>query len=317
MNTYTLIRYFDCKMTPEEEAQVRAWLIDDPTGVNAEKYRSVHMTYMAQKLFLEDPLIAKPKGRNRLKSALVSCAKIAAIITIIVASGIWSNFITVERLAKQMETITVPAGERLQMTLKDGTEIWLNSGTQVEIPVVFSHKGRNIRLVEGEVLMDVAKDASKPFVVETWAGNIEVLGTRFNVAADKEEQVFTTALLEGSVKITCNVNPENEYILEPNDIATMVEGSLNVGRVKNVSAVESWTSGLIDVTDIPFDELMKKFEKAYDVRIFIDREELPVVTYTRGKIRVSDGIDHALSVLQLAADFSYSVDRVTGTVIIK
>ena len=205
----------------------------------------------------------------------------------------------------------------MQITLSDGTQMWMNSGTQVEVPVVFSRKCRELKLLEGEILLDVSKDASRSFIVDTWAGKVEVMGTRFDVLADRDENLFSTALLEGKVQVTSKIDPDDKCILNPNDIATMVDGTLNVRRVKDVSAIDSWSIGLIDVTDVPFDILMKKFEKAFDVRIFIDRQDLPVVTYTRGKIRVSDGIVHALSVLQLASDFSYSFDRVTNTVIIR
>ena len=62
---------------------------------------------------------------------------------------------------------------------------------------------------------------------------------------------------------------------------------------------------------------MRRFSKAFDVNIEIAREELPVVTYTRGKIRVSEGLEHALSVLRLASDFSYEIDRESGKVTIR
>lgn len=316
MDTYTLLKYFDCKLTREEEAAVAEWLLNDPEGENADKYKSAHMMYMAQKLYLEDSEQER-KTMSWLRPLLKSVAKVAAVVAVAVTAGLWSRNRILDNLSEQMETVSVPAGERVQMTLADGTEIWINSGTEVEIPVVFSRDSRDIRLVDGEILLTVARDEDRPFIVDTWAGKVEVLGTRFDVKVDESRDMFSTALLEGSVKITSKLDSDDECILEPNDIATMVNGVLNVGQVKDVSSVDSWSSGLIDVTDVTFDELMREFEKAYDVRIFIDRAELPVVTYTRGKIRVSDGIDHALSVLQLASDFSYTFDRVTNTVIIR
>lgn len=316
MDTYTLLKYFDCKLTQEEEASVAEWLLNDPEGENADKYKSVHMMYMAQKLYLEDT-VQERIGRPWIRPFLKSVANVAAVVMIAVITGFWSRNRILDNLSEQMETICVPAGERVQMMLADGTEMWINSGTEVEIPVVFSRDSRDIRLVDGEILLTVVRDEDRPFIVDTWAGKVEVLGTRFDVNVDESREIFSTALLEGSVKITSKLDSNDECILEPNDIATMVNGVLNVGQVKDVSAIDSWSIGLIDVTDVTFDELMREFEKAFDVRIFIDRTELPVVTYTRGKIRVSDGIDHALSVLQLASDFSYTFDRVTDTVIIR
>lgn len=88
-------------------------------------------------------------------------------------------------------------------------------------------------------------------------------------------------------------------------------------KIGDISTVGCWNEGVIDVSSMPFDELMRKFEKAYNVNIEILRDSLPVVTYTRGKIRVTDGIEHAMSVLRLASDFEYEYDIETATVYVR
>lgn len=90
-----------------------------------------------------------------------------------------------------------------------------------------------------------------------------------------------------------------------------------VEYIESPDAVECWTNGLIDIAGIPFDQLMRKFELAYDVHIVIERENLPEIRYTRGKVRVSDGIGHALSMLALVSDFTYEFDRQNGTIVIR
>lgn len=90
-----------------------------------------------------------------------------------------------------------------------------------------------------------------------------------------------------------------------------------VEHIDGPDAVECWTNGLIDITDIPFDQLMRKFELAYDVNIVIERDSLSQIRYTRGKVRISDGIDHALSMLALAADFTYEYDRHAGEIVVR
>lgn len=90
-----------------------------------------------------------------------------------------------------------------------------------------------------------------------------------------------------------------------------------VEHIDDPEAVECWTNGLIDITDIPFDQLMRKFELAYDVNIVIERDSLPQIRYTRGKVRISDGIDHTLSMLALAADFTYEYDRHAGEIVVR
>ena len=75
--------------------------------------------------------------------------------------------------------------------------------------------------------------------------------------------------------------------------------------------------GLIDIANISFQDLMYEFEKSFDVEVVISREKLPELTFTRGKIRVSDGVESALKLLKLSADFDYDIDRNTGTIYIR
>jgi transmembrane sensor len=77
-----------------------------------------------------------------------------------------------------------------------------------------------------------------------------------------------------------------------------------------------WTEGLINISGLPFDELMEKFERAFDVKIDISLEKLPNIRNVSGKIRVNDGIDKALHILQYTADFSYKKNSETNVVTI-
>ena len=124
-------------------------------------------------------------------------------------------------------------------------------------------------------------------------------------------------LLRGSIKAENTILPGEEVLMRPNQRISLKDNHFAMNNVENESAVDCWTEGLIDVTDVSFDELMRKFEKAFNIRIVIDREELPVISYTRGKVRVSDGIDHAMEVLELASDFSYTRNYETNTLVIK
>ena len=77
------------------------------------------------------------------------------------------------------------------------------------------------------------------------------------------------------------------------------------GRRLNLNAIGSmddylWTEGMISIKGLSFGELMHKFEKSFGVKIRIDRARMPEVDYNHGKIRISDGIEHALCILQRA-----------------
>lgn len=261
--------------------------------------------------------VAVARRTSGWKNFAVRMLKAAVVVGVAFGAAMWSKVSVMDNLSEKTEILRVPAGDKMDMILADGTHIWMNSGTEVEIPVVFSRKYRSIKLNEGEVLLDVAKDEKKPFLVDTWAGEIAVLGTKFEVTANESEEDFSASLLRGSVRVTNKMNPDEVYVLSPNSRVSFENGSLKLEQIKDASVVGCWSTGMIDVSSLPFDELMKRFERAYDVNILIEKKELPVITYTRGKVHISDGIEHALSVLQLVSDFTYVYDRETNTIVIR
>lgn len=323
MDLYLLIRYFACRTTPQEENLVRTWLLEDKDGSRANLFKEAHLMFEGMVLYTEDAklLSARTQERAGLRPAWkrvgIAILRAAVVVAVAFGAAFWGKRATIDTLASNFETIRVPAGERMDIVLADGTHLWMNSGTEVELPVIFSRKNRNIKVNEGEVLLDVAKDERKPFYVETWAGKVKVIGTRFEVTADSDDNEFTASLIRGSIEVTSASAPSQSRILMPGEIARYENGSIVVNQIKDVSTVGCWSEGIIDVSSIPFDALMEKFEKAFNVKIEIERESLPVITYTRGKIRVTDGIEHALFVLQLASNFEYEYDIETATIYIR
>ena len=103
-------------------------------------------------------------------------------------------------------TLSTPIGGQYQVTLVDGTTVWLNAGSSVRYPTVFAGAERKVEIT-GEAYFEVAKDKHKPFKVAVKlasgeGGEVEVLGTHFNVNAYDDEATIRTTLLEGSVKVT-------------------------------------------------------------------------------------------------------------------
>ena len=229
----------------------------------------------------------------------------AAVVALLLGVGYSTYVYTFDRVADQFVALDVPAGQRIEVTLSDGTRVWLNSGSRLEYPSVFGRHRREVKLT-GEAMFEVTHDAGHPFVVKTFASNVEVLGTKFNVEAEAETGSFSTTLLEGRVQLTDPATRQT-IILEPNDEARLTEGRISVVRNADLDVV-CWTEGLISIRGLSFEELMRKFEKAYNVRIDIRRREMPVIGFKSGKIRISDGVDHALRVLQHNSDFRFEHD---------
>lgn len=318
INTLLLLRYLRCSASAEEEKMVRDWLADDPDGSHARKYRDAHYIFEGMSVHGRSSRAEAQTGRAAADRSLVrifsGCAAAVAAVALMMAATVkYVKNSTLDMVAEKMERVFVPSGRTMELTLEDGTRMWLNSGTEVEYPAVFGRKSRNVKLLKGEALFDVARDEDKPFTVTTFASDIKVLGTKFDVMADEDASLFRTSLLRGSVSVSSRLGNQ-DIVLKPEQTADMRNGHLVVSEMSDPVSAICWKDGLVNLTDVPFDQLMKRFENVYDINIVIDRKELPSIRYSRGKVRVSDGIDHAMEMLSKASDFKWTHDRNTNTI---
>ena len=218
-------------------------------------------------------------------------------------------------LATTMNTIIVPAGKSMDYILADGTLIKLNSGARLQYPMVFAKDRREVRL-EGEAYFDVAHNDRQPFVVRTFASDITVLGTEFNVNADKDAGMFSAALIEGSISLSNHQNPGEQIVMHPNETVSLERGHLILKEYEAAKDI-LWTEGILDISGLDFSELMRKLEMAFGIRIVVERDMPSGQVFANAKLRISDGVDKAFEVIGNGADFTYHKDYNTGTIFIR
>ncbi len=321
IDTLTLLRYFEGKSTPQEEIEIDKWLAGDGDGSRTKKFQDARFIFEGMTLYGNEPSVVNASAGSR-RSGFVSrviryCVAAAVVAFMIIGTATVVRNNTIDEIAENIKTVYVPSGKTMELTLEDGSRLWLNSGTKIEYPSVFGRKSRNIKLLRGEVLFNVTKDEDRPFTVSTFASDVKVLGTEFDVLADEEDGLFRTSLIKGSVSVNSNLDRSVHLVLKPSQEVCLTDGKLVVSEISDIASVACWTDGLINLADIEFDKLMQRFEKAYDVKIEIDRTELPVIRYSRGKVRVSDGVDHALEMLSKASDFTWSHNKNTNVITIR
>lgn len=309
----TLIRFQKCETTPEEEVAILDWLDADPE--NQRQLDSLDFQFNAAVLHMEQPQSEDQSSRriNPFRAFIYAGVAAAIALFLAVGNGWYQARQTRLDLESLNTTINVPIGQRIEVTLQDGTRVCLNAGSSLEFPNVFSKHDRKVRL-SGEAMFDVMPDADCPFIVETYGYDVEVFGTRFNVEADAASTEFSTALLQGSVKVTDRASGTG-FFLVPGEKAELVHGRLRRSPITN-SDEYLWTEGIISLQCDSFTELLKRMEKAYDVHFIIQFDKEPVVR-CRGKIRVSDGIEHALEILKLGTDFNYEIRRGSNEIYIR
>jgi transmembrane sensor len=162
-------------------------------------------------------------------------------------------------------TVVTPRGGQYKLQLADGTTVFLNAESSLRFPVAFEGKERRV-ILEGEGYFEVAKDASRPFVVELKSGReITVLGTRFDVRAYVDEPVESATLLEGSVRVASG---ERSAVLAVNDrVALQPDGSLLVTKDDWADASIAWTRGLFRFRNASLGEVMRQIARWYDVDV--------------------------------------------------
>lgn len=244
MNKELLYTFFQGKTTLDEEVRIREWMESSP-----ENYR----TFLEErKLFDAMILLADEKRllskRNQFK-LLVSTwgkeiGKIAAVAIITLVMTFTGQYIFNNEDVIPLQKLSVPAGQRINIELADGTVVWLNSRTSIQYPAVFNGKERKVS-INGEAYFEVAHNKKQPFIVETPKGQIEVTGTKFYVEAYSDNDDFVTSLIEGSVNVT---KDDRSITLRPSQMAYLQNGSLRIQEIEDYN-IYRWREGLMCFKD--------------------------------------------------------------------
>ena len=174
-------------------------------------------------------------------------------------------------------TIVVPYGKRTQVTLSDGTRVWLNSGSKLVYPVLFEEDSRDVYL-EGEGIFDVFHFESKPFYVKTKDFQVKVLGTVFNVSAYPDDKCSRAILEQGRIEIVTNRTSffsKDELILMPGNMAVFnpEEKILKQYQV-NPADYMSWREGYFIFKSEKLENILKRLGRYYNVKMVIQDPSL-------------------------------------------
>jgi transmembrane sensor len=153
-------------------------------------------------------------------------------------------------------TMSTPRGGQYQLTLPDGTNVWLNAASSITYPTAFTTSTREVTIT-GEAYFEVRKNTAKPFVVKTQKEDITVLGTEFNVNAYANEPAMKTSLLEGSVKV-------GNSVLRPGQ--AYVNGTI---IITNVQQDVAWKNGVFNFEGADLRTVMRQLERWYDIEVKI------------------------------------------------
>jgi transmembrane sensor len=211
--------------------------------------------------------------------------------------------------------LATPRGGEYQLTLPDGTRVWLNAASSIRYPTAFVGAERRVE-VTGEAYFEVRTNASQPFkVMAGGREEVEVLGTSFDINAYDDENSLKTTLLEGSVRVAARTSPpivgvntnnnKLSVVLKPGQQAGLVVGEntnnrgrgLTVDYKADVEEAIAWKNGRFAFTHADLPTVMRQLSRWYNVDVHYDGS-IPKDEFDfSGKIGMTLTLDQVLKVL--------------------
>lgn len=210
-------------------------------------------------------------------------------------------------------TVATPRGGQYQLTLADGSKIWLNAASSIRFPAAFTG---NERLVEitGEVYFEVAQQADKPFRVKVTTPGMEemsitVLGTSFNVMAYADEQAVRTTLVDGAVKVARGTQ---QSLLKPGYQASIEpDGGTFTTSTADVEQALAWKEGKFRFRNTNIRTIMRQLARWYDIEVAYDGNVSDIDL--TGVISRREDADALLKALETTQRIKFTVDGRTIT----
>jgi len=201
-----------------------------------------------------------------------------------------------------LTSIIIPYGKRSEITLADGTRVWLNSGSRFSYPVGFKKGLREVYL-SGEAFFDVAYDK-----VITNEIKITATGTRFNVISYPNDPTVQTVLLSGKIEAGRNRLFPGTVALEPGERVVYDKQIENISKDRvDVRLYSSWIDGYLIFEQEPLVEIFKKLERYYNKKILTEKLS-GHITFS-GKLDLADDLEKVLKNISFSAPFSVECEK--------
>jgi ferric-dicitrate binding protein FerR (iron transport regulator) len=343
-----IVRHLDNELSGEELNDLLKWLKEDDQHFRyylelKDIWYSGELLYscedIAEKALMRFREKYQPnEARRSLTTKMIRIGwQIAATLILAFLFSLSWQWLTREKPVPEAEnsfaTVYMPRGQKGQVTLNDGTRIWLNSNSILKYPSGFCKGSRKI-ILDGEAFMEVTKDPAHPFLVETSSVTLRVLGTSFNVKCFSKENTVETTLIEGSLEILAGhsgVRRLKKVVLKPNEKAIFQKNSNQFSvneldkpdqklkklqchikkspvSISEVESIISWKDNHLIFKDESFEEIASKMEAWYGVDIRIEDEKLKGYRFT-GKFVYNETIDQVMKVISFTTPLQYSLNK--------
>jgi ferric-dicitrate binding protein FerR (iron transport regulator) len=330
-----LIHFLSADCTETEKRAVEEWIRRDPLNKQKlEEFKKIWKSSAANKVKQQQwatidkdwqtlskkigaPSVSKPEKdipvsphtTSSQPAPVYQLVRVAAIFLVASLIGIFAyqKWAPVQTGKEEpvLQEITTAMGQRVNLTLSDGTYVVLNSGSKMELPKVFETDKREVSL-EGEAYFKVAKNADKPFLIHSAGVTTRVLGTSFSISAYPEDEQIIVAVEEGRVsfetnskavaqKAVLNARELGRYNSETRQIMTT--------SIEDLDLYLGWTEGYLKFKEAAMHKVAKNLERHFGVDVTFEDAAIGQKILTAHL--KSRSIRNVLDVISMSLDIEY------------
>jgi ferric-dicitrate binding protein FerR (iron transport regulator) len=239
---------------------------------------------------------------QRIRQRWMTVAGIAAVAILLFALG-YSLRLSPAFSAEEL-IVTVENGQKANVQLPDGSQVSLNSASELRYPSNFGKKKRIVKL-KGEAYFDIESNPKRPFIVQTRSNlQIKALGTKFNVKSYPDDAQTISTLIEGKIEVS---NTELSEVLTPGEQIQyhMGEGIFNKSTMDNVEEAIFWMTDQFVFNGETLENIAKILERSYNVTISFASPEIKEIHYS-GKIK-NNSIENVLNLITVVSPIQYTM----------
>ena len=260
------------RFSKKTTARFYDWLTD---GNHAEeKEEALRELFDKTLLQAEEPDLDRALAEWRLRSGIPSTGirrrlprwlwPSAASVLLLLSLSLGAALLRMGKDEPDLVQAHIPYSQIKSLTLPDGTEVRLNSGSTLLYPEKFGRKGRSVFLI-GEAGFKVQPDAKRPFVVKTDGFQVTALGTEFDVSAYPDDKAVSAVLLEGSVLVEFD-NLSKSRILRPGEQLVFNKDDRGLQlKVPDIEDVTAWKRGELVFRQMTISDIITVLERRFDV----------------------------------------------------
>jgi len=319
-NTAVLLdRYLKGETSPAENELIERWIEENGTQgsewdalTQSDKDQWLSAVFKDIKVSINEgdtKVIPLPARKHFLWKGIAAAAAV-----LIVSFTLYLEWPALQSHAHRAELIafSVPLNQKKQLTLPDGSRVWVNAGSTLRYPKAFSGKTRAVYL-SGEAFFDVRHNADKPFIIYTGKLVTTVLGTAFDIKEDKDKHTVAVTVTRGKVSVAKGAKLLG--VLTPNQqISFNILKNETIKRVVDASLFVAWQQGELHFDDISFEDAVIQLQTQFKVKISFANQNLKSCRFTGTALKGAK-LDKILNVICAFNQATYQT-KADGSILI-